>query len=85
VILDLCAAVKELVENALDASAKTVDISIKEWGLESLVVADDGTGIHKQNFQSIGRCCGCCLFDSQRLFFRFFSKTSLYFEIELIR
>jgi len=37
--------VKELVENALDAGAKSVSISIEEAGRRLIEVADDGSGI----------------------------------------
>jgi DNA mismatch repair protein MutL len=37
--------VKELLENALDAGAKSVSISIVEAGKKSIEVADDGSGI----------------------------------------
>jgi DNA mismatch repair protein MutL len=37
--------VKELVENALDAGAARVDVSIRDGGLAEIVVADDGLGM----------------------------------------
>lgn len=37
--------VKELVENALDAGARSIRVEIQEGGLERLTVADDGCGM----------------------------------------
>ena len=39
------ACVKELVENALDAGASRIDVSIRDGGLAEIVVADDGNGM----------------------------------------
>lgn len=39
------AAVKELVENALDAGARDIRIAIERGGLSSIVIEDDGCGI----------------------------------------
>ena len=39
------AAVKELVENALDAGAKRVSIAIEEGGLKRITIEDDGCGM----------------------------------------
>ncbi|KAJ0980658.1 hypothetical protein J5N97_008913 [Dioscorea zingiberensis] len=51
VILDLPSAVKELVENSLDAAATSIEISLKEHGEEYVKVIDNGSGISPNNFQ----------------------------------
>ena len=38
-------AVKELVENAIDAGAKRIDVTIRDGGSTAIVVADDGSGM----------------------------------------
>ncbi len=38
-------AVKELVENAIDAGASRIDVSIRDGGQVSIIVADDGCGM----------------------------------------
>src|SRR5262244_3990260 len=39
------AAVKELVENAIDAGAARIDITLREGGRQLIAVADDGAGM----------------------------------------
>ncbi|KAJ6674924.1 MISMATCH REPAIR ENDONUCLEASE PMS2-RELATED [Salix viminalis] len=51
VILDLSSAVKELVENSLDAGATVIEIILKDYGLESFQVIDNGCGISPNNFK----------------------------------
>lgn len=45
VILNLAIAVKELVENSVDAGSKIIDIKIKDYGLDGFEVSDNGVGI----------------------------------------
>src|SRR6185369_4607 len=42
-------AVKELIENAIDASAKTISIYIEDSGLKRITVSDDGNGMKKED------------------------------------
>lgn len=42
-------AVKELVENALDADATKISVRISDSGLKSIVVSDDGVGMSKED------------------------------------
>ncbi|KAH6766380.1 DNA mismatch repair protein [Perilla frutescens var. hirtella] len=51
VILDLSSAVKELVENSLDAGSTSIEIALKEYGMDSFQVIDNGSGISPQNFK----------------------------------
>ncbi|XP_045830997.1 DNA mismatch repair protein PMS1 [Trifolium pratense] len=51
VILDLSSAVKELVENSLDASATSIEISLKDFGEEWFQVTDNGCGISPNSFK----------------------------------
>lgn len=55
VILDLSSAVKELVENSLDAGATSVEIALREYGEESFQVIDNGCGISPNNFKVLWR------------------------------
>ncbi|KAI9780222.1 MAG: hypothetical protein M1835_004531 [Candelina submexicana] len=53
VIVDLCSVVKELVENAFDAGATSIDVRFKNNGLDSIEVQDNGDGISPENFETI--------------------------------
>ncbi|KAI4197166.1 MAG: hypothetical protein LQ350_006110 [Teloschistes chrysophthalmus] len=53
VIVDLCSVVKELVENSLDAGATSIDVRFRANGLESIEVQDNGSGISKENYETI--------------------------------
>ncbi|KAI8978896.1 hypothetical protein BDB01DRAFT_852128 [Pilobolus umbonatus] len=53
VVLDLCAAVKELVENSIDAGATSIEIKFKEKGINGLEVIDNGSGIDPENYGTL--------------------------------
>ena len=43
--------VKELLENAIDAGARRVQIELQDGGVGSIVVVDDGCGIHPEDLR----------------------------------
>lgn len=53
VIVDLCSVVKELVENALDASASNIEVRFKNYGLDSIEIQDNGSGIAQANYENL--------------------------------
>ncbi|KAI0692134.1 hypothetical protein C8T65DRAFT_745273 [Cerioporus squamosus] len=53
VVVDLQTAVKELVENSLDAGATNLEVRFKEYGLESFEVVDNGSGIPPEDYDSV--------------------------------
>ncbi|KAH0579376.1 hypothetical protein H2248_003513 [Termitomyces sp. 'cryptogamus'] len=53
VVIDLQTAVKELVENSLDARATNIEVRFKQHGLKSIEVIDNGFGIPEQYHDSV--------------------------------
>ena len=55
VVLDLTTAVKELVENSVDAGATNIEIRLKESGTLLLEVIDNGHGVREIDFQGLSK------------------------------
>ncbi|KAM3592279.1 uncharacterized protein V6R79_016218 [Siganus canaliculatus] len=53
VVLTLATAVKELVENSIDAGATNVDVRLKDCGAELVEVSDNGKGVDEANFEGL--------------------------------
>ncbi|XP_077595856.1 mismatch repair endonuclease PMS2 [Stigmatopora nigra] len=53
VVLTLATAVKELVENSLDAGATNIDVKLKEHGIDLVEVSDNGKGVEEANFEGL--------------------------------
>lgn len=49
VVTGPASVVRELVDNALDAGARVIDVAIEEGGLRSIRVADDGCGMDEED------------------------------------
>ncbi|XP_061455638.1 mismatch repair endonuclease PMS2 [Rhineura floridana] len=53
VVLNLSTAVKELVENSIDAGATSVEVKLKDYGAELIEVSDNGCGVEEENFAGL--------------------------------
>jgi len=53
VVLNLATAVKELVENSIDAGATSIDIRLRDHGSSLLEVSDNGKGVSEENYKGL--------------------------------
>jgi DNA mismatch repair protein PMS2 len=53
VILSLATAVKELIENSIDAQATSIEVKLREFGGDCIEVCDNGVGIQQNNHQNL--------------------------------
>lgn len=55
VVTDLKGAMKELVENSIDAASTRIDIRFYNKGLDGIEVEDDGKGIQEEDYEIIAQ------------------------------
>ncbi|KAM7541201.1 hypothetical protein Aperf_G00000038975 [Anoplocephala perfoliata] len=55
VVITLGIAIKELIENSVDAGSTKIEIRLKNYGSDSIEVIDDGSGINEADFDILGK------------------------------
>ena len=53
-INDIETAIRELVENSIDAQARNIEVRLTKFGIDSIEVDDNGMGIDEKNFPMLG-------------------------------
>ena len=48
-------ALKELLENSLDAGATNVEVKIIDQGSKAIIVSDNGSGVKEADFQGLSK------------------------------
>lgn len=56
VIGSIGVAIKELVENSLDAGATSITVRMKAYGLDLIEVSDNGQGVKDSDYETMGMC-----------------------------
>ncbi|CAA18355.1 Mismatch repair endonuclease PMS2 [Caenorhabditis elegans] len=53
VVVSLSSAIRQLIDNSIDAGSTIIDIRVKNNGFESIEVQDNGSGIEARNFDAL--------------------------------
>ncbi|KAF1751505.1 hypothetical protein GCK72_018059 [Caenorhabditis remanei] len=53
VVVSLSSALRQLIDNSIDAGATIIDIRVKNNGFDSIEVQDNGSGIESHNFDAL--------------------------------
>ena len=69
VVVSLATAVKELVENSLDAGSKNVEVRLTGYGMTNITVIDDGSGVQPSDFEALSKLSHLSLFSSVSFFY----------------
>ena len=51
--MSLATAVKELVENSIDAGATLIEVKLRDQGIDLIEVCDNGSGVEEANFAGL--------------------------------
>ncbi|GAB1220367.1 hypothetical protein ENUP19_0052G0021 [Entamoeba nuttalli] len=55
VVIDCESVIKELIENSIDSGATIINVKLNNYGLDSLIVEDNGSGINEENMELLGK------------------------------